>query len=194
MNDGIIVLALSAFIGLVLVGAFFRAQTRGFAQYLLRDEMPIWLSLSLAFFAAGGAYLLAPLINENLEVQKNRSSYVVSTISDTNRDFVELTKNIRRFNDALFYKAADISSRRGDVLDKIAEIGWKTVNIETIIRRSGNSTQCVGNLNASLAKLKSEVVAARIPEDQEIVIAEYGNTTKIMKNCLLILYSAAELT
>jgi hypothetical protein len=162
--------------------------------YIARDEMPIWLSLALAAFAAIGTYYLAPVINQDLEFQKNRSAHIMTTVKTVNDDFVQLTTHVRQFNEELFYQTRKLGSARGVLLDEISELQWRMIDVGVIIRRSGAKDECVSDLKTALEHLRSSVVEARKPEDQESVIDAYQGAATRAESCINVLYSSAKLS
>lgn len=162
-------------------------------QYVARDEMPIWLSLVLAASAGLGTYYLALLINENFEFQKNRSTHLISTIDELNKSVLALSVASRKFNDAIFYHQQDIRTRRGVVLDQIAELQWRLVDAGVIIRRVYPNDSTTNNLSFALADLQKAVMSARKPEDQETVADAHVAVTKAAEKCMVTLYAAANL-
>lgn len=188
-------LAIAVIVALLISIAILKwKMIRAFGSYVARDEMPIWLSLSLAIAAAAGTYFLAPIINENFEFQKNRSAHVMQTVNSINGDFVEITKLTRKYNDNLFYQSSKLSDSRGALLDKVSELQWKLIDMGVVIKRSGASDQCVINLKKSLDLYRVEVLESRTPKDQERVISKYLSVADSGRACLTILYDSAKLS
>ena len=162
-------------------------------NYVARDEMPIWLSITLAATAAIGAYFLAPIINEDFEFQKNRSEHVLSTVNDINSDIVSMSTDIRKFNDSLFYQTSDISRTRGSVLDSITKLQWRLIDMRVVINRSDVMDSSSVRLEKELEQLRIAVVEAKKPEDQELVIERFDVAAKTARRSLGDLYAAARL-
>ena len=189
-----VVLAILVVAFLALLLRFRPPALQSTLNYITRDEMPIWLSILFAAFAAGGTYFLAPVINQDLEFQKNRSAHVMSTVNDVNSEIVQLTKDVRTFNESLFYEEKNVRSSRGALLDQIAELQWHLIDVGIVIRRAGSDDRCVGEMKTSLDNLRLSAVEAQKPEDQESVIGAYRKTAGSSERCLQVLYGAAKLT
>lgn len=162
-------------------------------QYLLKDEMPIWLSILFALAAGVGTYFIAPLINQEIEYQNNRSQHVSTTVSELNSKVVDLSKGVRRFNESLFYERRDTSEERHVVLDKIVELQWVLIDVDTIIARENSDSRSVEALQNNLDLLYEEVQNAGDPADQENVIKAMAETARGAQSVIVDLYSAAKL-
>ena len=186
----IIVLCVTA---IVILSIWKPAWFRIIFGYVLRDEMPIWLSIIFAVSAAAGTYFIAPLINQDFEFQKNRSTHLMDTVKSLNSDIIELSVSVRRFDEELFYDTPSRSNFKGPLLDKISELQWKLIDVGVIIRRSKADDKCVRDLKTGLDKLRVSVVEARKPEDQENVIERHLAAARTAEDCLKVLYSASQL-
>lgn len=180
-------------LALVIISIWRQNWITSSVRYISRDEMPIWLSILLAVSAALGTYILAPIINEDFEFQKNRSAHVLSTVTDMNKDITDLSKNVRKFNDSLFYKKADLGDRRSDALDKITEIQWKLIDVGVVIKRAHGDVDSIPKLGMDLETLQRSIIESTKPEDQEKVIVAFGRVSSTSRTAINALYSAARL-
>jgi hypothetical protein len=60
---------------------------------LLSDVIPVWLSLVLMILGAGAAYYIAPLINEQFEIQAARREFLIKNLEDfssTTRSLIDV--------------------------------------------------------------------------------------------------------
>jgi hypothetical protein len=162
-------------------------------MYIGKDAMPIWLSVVLAISAAAGTYWIAPLINQDFEFQKNRSSHLLGTVSEINKDMVLLVVDVRKFNNSLFYEHRSLSLSRGNLLDQITQVQWRLLDVKIVIDRAKADSSCVGRLSNNLANLDRAVKEASKPEDQESTIAASLKASKEAQSCLMVLYKAAQL-
>ncbi|MGR6328000.1 hypothetical protein ACU5AX_02940 [Sphingomonas sp. XXL09] len=190
-NVGLVLYALLALVVIALL--IWKANyLKSALKYVAKDEMPIWLSVALAVFAAVGTYYVAPLVNENFEFQKNRSAHLLSTVDELNKGVVDLAISVRKFNDAL-YDGGLKKSRRGDALDKIAELQWRLVAADVIIRRVYPSDTSTKDFSQALANLQNVIIEAKKPSDQDKVADAYVLTLKKARHCMVILYDAARI-
>lgn len=162
-------------------------------DYLLKDEMPIWLSLLLAVSAAAGTYIIAPLINQEIEYQTNRSEHVSKTVNGLNERIVELSKSVRKFNSDLFYQKASTPKSREEVLDRITELQWLLIDVDAIIDREVGKGKAVDDLRSDLERLQEAVQNGKKPEDQETVIDAMSASARQAQNVFHELYAAARL-
>lgn len=164
-----------------------------FIKYLLKDEMPIWLSILLALSAGFGAYFLAPIINKEIGYENSRTAHVTKTVDNLNQKIVELSKSIRYFNDSLFYGKKDIFKRREEVLDKITELQWLLIDVDAVIVRETDQKDRILELQRDLDSLNESVQNAKTPEDQENVITDMRRTAGHARALVMELYVAAKL-
>lgn len=162
-------------------------------SYIAKDEMPIWLSIVLVISAGVGTYYLAPVINENFEFQKNRSTHLINTIDELNKAVVSLSVATREFNDALFYNKKGIVQIRGAALDKIAELQWRLVDAEVVISRVSTNDDSTKSLSNALMILQNSIIEARHPQDQEKVADAHAAVVVKAKHCMMTLYRAANI-
>ena len=155
--------------------------------------MPIWLSIGLAVSAAVGTYILAPIINEDFEYQKNRSTHLINTINDVNKDIIDLSTSARKFNNSIFYHDEDLLENRSDTLDKITELQWRLIDVGVILKRNRYSNESVDSLSHSLDVFRAEVIEAQKPEDQEKVISSFSIVASNAKLMVNTLYMAARI-
>lgn len=177
----------------VIIAIWKTSWIKEFCKYVAKDEMPIWLSVVFAVSAALGTYYLAPVINEDFEFQKNRSTHLISTVNDLNKSVIDLSVATRKFDDSLFYGNSDLRQKRGVLLDKIAELQWRLVDAQVIIQRVKPNDNSITRLSASLNKLQNAVLDAKLPKDQEKVAEAHVGTVQSAKDCMISLYDAAKI-
>lgn len=163
-------------------------------EHLKKDEMPIWLSLLLAFSAGAGTYVIAPLVNEEFEYQNNRTEHVSKTVDNFSDRFLDLSRSIRKFNDSLFYEQNDLGEKRSEALDKITELQWSLIDVKTILNREEVSDSSIVELQNSLQELGKSVTNARRPVDQEDVIRKMEGAAADSQEVLSSMYKAARLS
>ncbi len=184
--------AIVAFAVLALL-AHRRRWTRTIFHFLNGTEMPIWFSLVLAALAAGGTYVLAPIINQDLEYQKNRSTHVLNTVQQLNKLNIDIAIQTRIFANSLFYRRADIPANRELLLNKITEFQWHLIDVDTVLKRNNGNELCAIKLDRDLDSLRRITKAAENPIDQEVVIYATAVIAKRAKECSTTLYTAANL-
>lgn len=183
-----------AIIAIVAIASYIRKQGfKATVDYIAKDEMPIWLSIVLAVSAGLGTYYLAPLINESFEFQKNRSTHLISTIGELNKSVIDLSVATRKYNDSLVYKRKNLEENRGNLLDKIAELQWRLVDANVIIRRVYKHDLSTTNLSKALAELQIAVDNSKKPEDQEVLADKHVLVDKAAEKCMITLYEAANI-
>ncbi len=188
-------IAICSFVLLAIIVLFVaRPSVRSsFFRYISRDNMPIWLSVLLAASAAVGTYIVAPILNQDFEFQKNRSAHLLQTVSELNKLSVDLAVDVRQYNESLFYGKESLTERRGALLDKITELQWRLMDVNVIIDRAGGNVKSVSTLTVKLDRLRSVVMEAKSPEDQELVIASSIEVASASRSCVIELYKAANL-
>lgn len=103
-----------------------------FWGFLANEHMPIWLTLLLFLATGTGTYFIAPLINENFEMQKIRSAYVVKSIDSINSDSQDILQAvsiaIHSTADGKPISASTIEEAR----KKFVSLQWKTRELDII--------------------------------------------------------------
>lgn len=180
----------------VFILAAYAAHRRGalnpIIQFFRKTEMPIWLSILLMVAAGYGTYVIAPMINQDFEYQKNRSTHILQTVQQMNKLNVELAIKSRTLSNALFY-SNNFLKEREDLLDKVVEFQWALIDIDTVLQRNVPGDNCVKNIDRNLSDLKRIAYLVRNPEDQEYVNFAAAVAARNAKECAARFYQAAKL-
>lgn len=163
-----------------------------FVRTLTENEMPVWLSLSLAILAAIGTYFLAPRITRRLEIGKARSAHVISAITAINVVVIDLNKKIRSFLHAFRLTPDKVDFYRADILDLVTELQWRIIDLKVILKKKNDGPMLDG-LGDKVEDLRKSIVKLEAQGDQESVLTQVANVSEDLKNILDRLYTEADL-
>lgn len=162
------------------------------APFLLKDTMPVWLSILASILAAGsaayGAYKLAPAINREYQIDEARSSHISRTTDSLNLEIIGLSQKVRRLNDALANNAESATDVRQDCLDLVTKLQWMLVDLNVILK-SDKDKKRVGILAEKIDGVKAALDRPLDEKTQDINIEamkELGEHTAIVLDRLYV--------
>ena len=133
---------------------------------LINDRTPVWVTVVASCIAAWATYVIAPAINREMQQDNTRATHVLSTISDVNRDMIDLSQKIRRFNNALLNSdKKEIAIRREECLDQITAMQWKLVNVDVIVTHPDHRNNLIA-MRGGLDTLRLSVRSSSTADDR----------------------------
>lgn len=167
-------------------------QESEFFSVFTTTDMPVWLSLLLALLAGLGTYYLAPRITRRLEIGKAKSEHVIGSIKEINRLIVLINKSIRGFIFSFRLDASSTEEKRSEILDGIAEIQWRIVDLKVILSKR-NDSLILEELGNKIETLRKEAVSMNSDSNQNDMLNAVGEVSESLKIVLDRLYSEARL-
>jgi hypothetical protein len=154
------------------------------APFLLKEGMPVWLtiiaSVIAAITAAVGTYYIAPAINRQYKIDEARSTHVADTTQKLNEEIITLSQKVRRLNDSLVNETADAATLRQESLDQITKLQWMLVDLNVILK-SEDDRAAVEKLAAAIARVKDALdqsVDARAQPRLLVSMRDLGEATR----------------
>lgn len=125
--------------------------------FLFEDKMPVWLTIVASVFAgvaaAAGTYLIAPAINRQYQVDEARAAHISRTTLALNSEVIALSQGVRRLNEALVNRQADVPKAKDECLDLVTKLQWMLVDLNVVLK-SENDRKALSELSRSIDDVK----------------------------------------
>lgn len=148
---------------------------------LVSDSIPVWLSLILMFLGAIATYYVAPLINEQFEIQGARREFLVKNLED----FSSNTKNLldvvsQGVNQGSQFKYDEVIAGANPSISKLQFSATQLVYIVP------ENHQQIIEFQKNLDELQNELLSHKAGTDTETIL----KLSKELMRKSLVIYDA----
>ncbi|MBX4858497.1 hypothetical protein HJA86_00620 [Rhizobium bangladeshense] len=145
---------------------------------MLKDSIPVWLSLILMVLGAGATYWLAPKINAQFEIQAARREFLVKNLESFSNDTKNLIDLIAKgVNEGNQFKYSVLVS---DINPSIAKLQFSATQLLYIV--PDHSAEVV-SFQKTLDQLQDSLLSFRAGNDPTAILE---TSKKLLKQSLLI--------
>lgn len=102
-------------------------------RVLLDSNVPLWVTIVGILSGAFGAYVITPLINQQLESQKIKTEYVIRSLDAINSKTQEMLSEIAIVNRKIYNKTQNIEENIDKATRLVAELQWKAIEISAVL-------------------------------------------------------------
>lgn len=150
-------------------------------EVLVSDSIPVWLSLVLMLLGAVATYYIAPLINEQFEIQAARREFLVKNLEDFSSNTKDLIDVISKsVNENSQFKYDDLVS---DANPSIAKLQFSATQLVYIVPE--NHKQII-EFQKTLDTLQNALLSHKAGTSSEGVL----ETSKQLMRQSLVIYDA----
>ena len=143
------------------------------ASVLVKDNVPVWMTLAIFIAGAFATYLIAPLINEKFEIQAARREFLVHSLNS----FSAETKNVI---DAVF---ESLDAPNQILYDKsvhnlspsISKLQFSSTQLLYVVPDQG---EMIVAFQRSLDELQDELIRHRVGSDAAPIVTKSKELTK----------------
>lgn len=151
---------------------------RKICEVLLADSIPVWLSLFLMIIGAIATYYVAPLINEQFEIQGARREFLIKNLE-------EFSANTKNLIDVVSKGVNEKSQFKYDALvaeanPSIAKLQFSATQLLYIVPE--NHTEIV-EFQRSLVAMQDELLSHQVGEGGENILTI---SKQLMRQSLVI--------
>jgi len=151
---------------------------RKICDVLVADSIPVWLSLFLMIIGAIATYYVAPLINEQFEIQGARREFIVKNLeefSGSTKDLIDVVSKAVNENTQFKYDALVAETN-----PSITKLQFSATQLLYIVPE--NHAEIVG-FQRALVAMQDELLAHRVGQDGENILAI---SKQLMRQSLVI--------
>ena len=149
--------------------------------FLVRDTIPIWLSLLLMILGAGATYVLAPKINAEFEIQAARREFLVKNLENFSGDTKELIDVVAMsVNEGSQVKYRSLVA---EINPSIAKLQFSGTQLLYIV--PDHSAEIL-SFQKTLSLLQDNLLSFRVGSDPAAIL----ETSKLLMRQSLIIYEA----
>lgn len=145
---------------------------------LLKDSIPVWLSLILMILGAGATYWLAPKINAQFEIQAARREFLVKNLENFSDDTKNLIDAISKgVNETSQFKYNSLLS---EINPKIAKLQFSGTQLLYIVPEYSSE---ILTYQKTLDQLQDIIISFQVGNDTTKILE---NSKSLMKQSLQI--------
>lgn len=143
------------------------------ASVLIRDSVPVWMTLAIFVAGAFATYLIAPLINEKFEIQAARREFLVHSLnsfsSETKTVIDVVFESLNASNQILYDKSIH------NLSPSISKLQFSSTQLLYVVPDQGET---IVAFQRSLDELQDELIRYRIGSDAAPIVAKSKELTR----------------
>ncbi|UPJ24254.1 hypothetical protein [Bradyrhizobium sp. CW1] len=151
---------------------------------LKEDKLPVWATLVGVIAGVIATYWIVPIINQNLEIQKIRSEFVIRNLDDLNARTRALVSDVAAVHQGVLKTNNVDEATRKAALSKIIELQWKAIEL-AIIFDSREGATIVEDYQKSLEDVRVALIALSaketLPGSQAAVESLARNSVNVIR-------------
>lgn len=135
---------------------------------LIKEKMPIWLTLLLFFFTGIATHWMAPRINQRFEQQRIISNYVIKNLDSFSDLSRTLLSEVTVVSNRLTENGSISLQEKEAVLGAITELQWRSHELDIIFEGTQN-LKALKDYKKHLADLRDAIKDAKEPKDVDLI-------------------------